>query len=102
MSISLYAATVPVFRQMLLALSAVLKNGEKHARDRKFDPSTLLQARLCPDMLPLVRQVQIAAISLTASRPALRALKWPTTRTTSRALPNCSSAYPKPLRCSMR
>jgi len=60
MSISLYAATVPVFKQMLLALSDVLKKGEEHAQDRQFDPLTLLQARLFPDMLPLVRQVQIA------------------------------------------
>ena len=60
MSISLYAATVPVFKQMLLALSDVLKKGEDYARDRKFDPSVLLQARVFPDMLPLVRQVQIA------------------------------------------
>ena len=60
MSTSLYTASVPVFKQMLLALSDVLKKGEEHARDRKFDPATLLQARLFPDMLPLVRQVQIA------------------------------------------
>ncbi len=60
MSNSLYAATVPVFKQMLLALSDVLKKGEEHAQNRKFDPSALLQARLFPDMLPLARQVQIA------------------------------------------
>lgn len=60
MSTTLYTATVPVFRQMLLALSDVLKKADDHARDRKFDPATLLQARLFPDMLPLVRQVQIA------------------------------------------
>ncbi len=60
MSTSLYAATVPVFKQMLLALGDVLKKGEDHARDRKFDASTLLQARLFPDMLALARQVQIA------------------------------------------
>ena len=60
MSISLYTATVPVLNQMLLALSDVLKKGEDHAQDRKFDPLTLLQSRLFPDMLPLVRQVQIA------------------------------------------
>lgn len=60
MPISLYANTVPVFKQMLLALSDVLKKGEDHARERKFEPATLLQARLFPDMLPLVRQVQIA------------------------------------------
>jgi uncharacterized protein len=60
MSISLYSATVPVFKQMLLALSDVLKKGEEHAQNRKFDPTVLLQSRLFPDMLPLVRQVQIA------------------------------------------
>lgn len=60
MSISLYAATVPVFKQMLLALSDVLKKGEEHAQNRKFDASALLQTRLFPDMLPLARQVQIA------------------------------------------
>jgi uncharacterized protein len=60
MSISLYSATVPVFKQMLLALSDVLKKGEEHAQNRKFEPTVLLQSRLFPDMLPLVRQVQIA------------------------------------------
>ncbi len=60
MSNALYTATVPVFKQMLLALSDVLKKADEHAQDRKFDPATLLQARLFPDMLPLVRQVQVA------------------------------------------
>jgi hypothetical protein len=60
MSTSLYSATVPVFKQMLLALSDVLKKGEEHAQHRKFESTVLLQSRLFPDMLPLVRQVQIA------------------------------------------
>ena len=60
MSISLYTATVPVLKQMLLALSDVLKKGDEHAQQKKFDPSVLLQSRLFPDMLALVRQVQIA------------------------------------------
>ncbi len=57
---SLYSATVPVLKQILLALSEVLKKGEEHAQQRKFDPVILLQSHLFPDMLPLVRQVQIA------------------------------------------
>ena len=61
MSISHYSATVPVFKQMLTALSEVLQKGEAYAQQRKFDPFTLLQSRLFPDMLPLVRQVQIAS-----------------------------------------
>ena len=60
MSISHYSATVPVLKQMLMALSEVLNKGEAYAQQRKFDPVTLLQSRLFPDMLPLVRQVQIA------------------------------------------
>ena len=60
MSTSLYNATVHVFKQMLLALSDVLKKGEEYAEQKKFDSTVLLQARLFPDMLPLVRQVQIA------------------------------------------
>ena len=60
MTISYYSATVPVLKQMLSALSDVLKKGEEYAQQRKFDSATLLQSRLFPDMLPLVRQVQIA------------------------------------------
>ncbi len=60
MSISLYSVTVPVLKQMLMALSDVLKKGEEHSQQRKFDPLNLLQSRLFPDMLPLSRQVQIA------------------------------------------
>ena len=60
MSISLYAASVPVFKQMLTALSGVLAKAEAHATAKKIDPNALLQARLYPDMFPLTRQVQIA------------------------------------------
>ena len=60
MSHDLYLASVPVFRQMLLALSGVLSKGEAHAEARKIDPAVLLGARLYPDMLPLSRQAQIA------------------------------------------
>ncbi|MFY1667971.1 DUF1993 domain-containing protein [Pseudomonas sp. Pseu.R1] len=60
MTISLYAASIPVFKQMLTALSAVLAKGEAHATAKNIQPDALLQARLYPDMFPLVRQVQIA------------------------------------------
>jgi hypothetical protein len=61
MSLSMFDASVPVFRQMLGSLSAILEQAENHATARKIQPSVLLQARLYPDMFPLVRQVQIAA-----------------------------------------
>ncbi len=60
MTISLYAASIPVFKQMLSALSDVLNKAEAHATAKNIDPSVFVQARLAPDMFPLVRQVQIA------------------------------------------
>lgn len=61
MTISLYAASVPVFKQMLGSVSALLTTAEAHAEARKIDPTVFLQARLFPDMFPLLRQVQIAS-----------------------------------------
>lgn len=60
MTISLYATSVPVFKQMLSALSDVLTKAEAHATAKTIEPDALLQARLFPDMFQLVRQVQIA------------------------------------------
>ncbi len=56
----MYVASVPVFRQLLGGLSGVLTKAAEHAAARKIDPPALLQARLFPDMFPLLRQVQIA------------------------------------------
>lgn len=60
MAISMYTASVPVFQHMLRNLSHILARGEASAQARKFDPSVLVNSRLAPDMLPLVRQVLIA------------------------------------------
>ena len=61
MSISMSAASLPVFRQMLDSLGQILTQAEAHAVSKKIEPEVLLQARLYPDMFPLLRQVQIAA-----------------------------------------
>ncbi|MFZ6846009.1 DUF1993 domain-containing protein [Undibacterium sp. RuTC16W] len=61
MTISMYAASVPVFRQMLLSLSDVLTKAEAHATAKNIESSALLQSRLFPDMLSFTRQIQIAA-----------------------------------------
>jgi len=60
MAMSLYQASLAPCLQMLDALSAVLGKASSHAAERGIEPSVLLQSRLYPDMLPLVRQVQIA------------------------------------------
>jgi hypothetical protein len=59
MTISLYAASVPVLKQMLNSVSDILRKAEDYAVTKNIDPQALLQARLYPDMFPLVRQVQL-------------------------------------------
>lgn len=61
MSLSMYSASIPVLVRMLGNLSAILHKAEAYAAERKIEPSVLLNARLAPDMLPLVSQVQIAS-----------------------------------------
>ena len=60
MSLSMYSVSVPVLRQILGSLAAILAKAEAHVDAKKLDPNALLQARLFPDMFPLLRQVQLA------------------------------------------
>lgn len=60
MTISMYAASVPVFQQALNALSGVLTKAEAHAAAKNIAPEVFLQSRLYPDMFNFMRQVQIA------------------------------------------
>ncbi|MDB5943975.1 MAG: hypothetical protein JWQ13_3541 [Ramlibacter sp.] len=60
MTISMYSASVPVFKNMLGNLSHFLDKAQAHAEARKFDPQVLVDYRLAPDMLPFKRQVLIA------------------------------------------
>ena len=61
MTSALYTHSVPVFKQMLTALRAILAQASEHAAAKAIEPDALLQARLFPDMFPLLKQVQIAA-----------------------------------------
>ena len=59
--ITLYdTALTPVLRS-LKSLSNILKKGEAYANEKGIPHSELLEARLAPDMHPLIFQVQTAA-----------------------------------------
>ncbi len=60
MTVSLYTASVPVFKQMLGGLDDVLGKAQASALEKKIEPAAFTQARLFPDMFPLSKQVQIA------------------------------------------
>lgn len=58
MSISLYRATIPVYLRGLTVMADYIKKARMHCETRGLDPATILQARLAPDMLDFVAQVQ--------------------------------------------
>jgi hypothetical protein len=60
MAMTMHAASVPLMKTLLGALSGVLDKGEAFARAKNVDPSVLANDRLAPDMFPLWRQIQIA------------------------------------------
>jgi hypothetical protein len=59
MSSMMYETSVPMFINNLNILSGILLKAEKDAEKRKIDKSIFVNARLYPDMFPLVKQIQI-------------------------------------------
>src|ERR1700757_2332831 len=57
---SLSDTPVPLFTQMLTALTGLLNKAEAHCQAKGIQPEVLLAARLYPDMLPFSKQVQLA------------------------------------------
>lgn len=60
MTLSMYQASVPRFVNILGNLSRILDKAQAYVDAKKLDDAVLTGFRLYPDMLPLVKQVQIA------------------------------------------
>lgn len=52
--------SIDTFVPMLRSLSKIFDKAAQHARAKSFDGAVLANARLAPDMFPLIKQVQIA------------------------------------------
>ncbi|MBV8536110.1 MAG: DUF1993 domain-containing protein [Alphaproteobacteria bacterium] len=61
MALNMHDASIGVLVRGFTALSKILDKAAAHAEAKKVDPAVFLQARLFPDMFPLIRQVQIAS-----------------------------------------
>jgi hypothetical protein len=55
---SFHRHTIGAMTAALKNLSAILAKAKKHAAKNKIEPAALLQARLYPDMFPLIQQLQ--------------------------------------------
>lgn len=62
MSFSLYAATIPSYRQILGAVSGLLRTAESFCTEKGISPPEIIQARLAADMLPFAYQVKSTAV----------------------------------------
>lgn len=61
MKISMYAMSHDVFKKALTQLLHVMEKGVASAQARKFETNVLVGARLAPDMLPFVKQIQLTS-----------------------------------------
>jgi hypothetical protein len=61
MKISMYSMSHDVFKKALTQLLHVMEKAAANAKARNFDTSVLVGARLAPDMLPLVKQIQLTS-----------------------------------------
>lgn len=60
-TIDMYHASVPVLVRALTNLKSILSKAEAWAKEKNVKDDTVLNARLALDMLPFVKQVQIAS-----------------------------------------
>jgi uncharacterized protein len=61
MKLSIHTLAVEQVSHTLNQVLALLDKGIAHAEAKKFDPLVLAGSRLAPDMLPLIKQVQITS-----------------------------------------
>ena len=57
---AIHEFTIPVFIRSLENLGRIINKAEAHAKQHKIEPTTLLNARLYPDMFTFLQQIQYA------------------------------------------
>lgn len=62
MPISLYAAVVPSFQQILQSVAGLVHKAEAFCAEKKLAPQEIIQARLASDMLPFAYQVKSSVV----------------------------------------
>ncbi|MGD0142606.1 MAG: DUF1993 domain-containing protein [Rhizomicrobium sp.] len=85
MSYSIYDASITPFIRGLENLSKIISKAVAQAKDQHIELSTLLEARLAPDMHPFTRQIQIASDGAKGAAARLAAVEppsFPDTETT--------------------
>jgi len=87
MTISMYQASVPVFLRMMNNLAGILEKGMAHAEAKKIEPEVLVNARLYPDMFPMLRQIRIATDAAMSGAARLAGMEPPAFENTETSFP---------------
>ena len=87
MTSPMHTHSVPVFKQMLAALQAILAQVDAQVAAKSMEADAFLQARLFPDMFPLLKQVQIAADFARGISARLAGVEVPSTTARNGVLP---------------
>ena len=95
MSLSMYQASVPVFVQLLEALSVCLDKAIAHAEAKKYDSAVLVGTRLIPDMLPFSTQIQIATDHAKGAPARLAGIEPPAMDDNEKTLPELKARIAK-------
>jgi uncharacterized protein len=77
MSLSMYRASIPVLMRGLDNLAALLEKASAHAEASHIDPTSLIDARLAPDMLTLAGQIQRASDTAKGTAARLAGIEAP-------------------------
>ena len=77
MALSMYEISIPMFINNFNILSRILLKAEKNAERKKIDKSIFINARLAPDMMPLVKQIQIGTDMVKLGIARLAGIKAP-------------------------
>jgi len=97
MALSLFDVSIPVLVRGLGNLSVIIDKAVAHAEAKKLDAAALTQARLFPDMFPLVRQVQIACDTAKGAAARLAGIEIPQHQDNETTLPELKQRIAKTL-----
>ncbi|MBN8887891.1 MAG: DUF1993 domain-containing protein [Rudaea sp.] len=97
MSVSIYDVFVPTTNRVFANMLVFLKKAETFAAAKKIDVGVLLNSRLAPDMLPLIKQVQIASDTVKAAAGRLSGTEIPSYADTEATLPELEARLAKTL-----
>jgi uncharacterized protein len=95
MSFSIYDASIPPMIRSLENLSKIMSKAVAQAKDEKIELSSLLEARLAPDMHPFTRQVQIASDAVKGAIARLAGIEPPSFPDTETTFPELQARIAK-------